>query len=658
MKKIVVTVALLMLATSVFASGNRNAAPAASSSEAVYRSLYSGEVSTYNYLVTANTNDWAAYANLVDTLIEYDKYGVIKPALATTWEHSNDLTVWTFKIRQGVKWVDHTGKVIADVTANDWVSTAHYIVEASNGAHFGLYGGYVKNAQEYYEQSGTRMVAANAVKAGEYRTVEDYYAANNINPASLSLTLNDIGVKALDTYTLQYTLERPVSYYLSIVSNGPYMPVYKPFLDQQGINFGIGNENLLYNGAYLLSSHKPQQERVYVKNPTYWDKDNVFINRLEHTYNAEAARLSPVMFQRGEVDSATINSEMVTQWLSNPATKDLVRNSPPDRSYSYFYLFNFEPRFDAVYEPDNWLIAVNNENFRQSLFYALDRLRALSVLAPDAPESLVNNSITPAAFSVGAGKDYTQYPALKPISDRDSFIPAKALEYKAQAIPELRTAGATFPIKILMPYNPTVANWDKECQLVEQQMEALLGADYIDIILEAGPSTGFLQSIRRSGKYAFMKCNCGAGYVDPETWITPFGARDNTYNFMYQDESKTVDGKPAINKSPATQALATEYLRLQELGRAIADIVPRYTALADAEAFAINHALAIPFSVDTYGYVANRIDPFEQQYAPFGIPPFRFKGLHLLAKPMSNDDYHAAYTRWLREREAAIAASN
>ena len=83
MKKILVTAAMLMLTASVFASG-RTAAPSASSSEVVYRSLYSGEVSTYNYLVTANSNDWAAYANLVDTLIEYDKYGVIKPALATS----------------------------------------------------------------------------------------------------------------------------------------------------------------------------------------------------------------------------------------------------------------------------------------------------------------------------------------------------------------------------------------------------------------------------------------------------------------------------------------------------------------------------------------------------------------------------------------------
>ena len=87
---------------------------------------------------------------------------------------------------------------------------------------------------------------------------------------------------------------------------------------------------------------------------------------------------------------------------------------------------------------------------------------------------------------------------------------------------ELTAEGATFPIKVLMKYNPSTTNWAEECAVVEQQMEGVLGTDFIDIIVEAGPSDSFLTQVRRSGDYAFMKCGWGADYADPETWTDPF----------------------------------------------------------------------------------------------------------------------------------------
>jgi oligopeptide transport system substrate-binding protein len=656
MKKIMIGAIALVIAGTVFAGGSKDRAQ---SGEVVYRRLYSQEVYSLNYLVSANAVDFKAFANLVDALVEYDKYGVIKPALAQSWEHNADYTVWTFKIRPGVKWVDHTGKAVADVTAADWVSSARYVNEAAHASSIQyMYDGFIKNAGPYFRESGIRFAAEKSVESGEFKTLNEYYAANSIDPASLRLRPEDIGVRAVDTYTLEYTMESPCIFFLSLLSYGSFFPAYGPLLERTGDNFGQGADTLLYNGAYILSSFKPQQEHIEIKNPLYWDKDNVFIDRLESLYNAEANKLTPTMFSRNEVDYAEIDPDLVAPWLAGDTTKNLIRNSPPDKSYAYFYMFNFEPRFGAEYEPDNWLIAVNNENFRQSLFYALDRLKALSVLDPDAPESLVNNTITPATFAVGAGKDFVQYPPIKPITDRDSFNPQQALAYKARALPELRAAGAKFPIKILMPYNPTVVGWDKECLVVEQQLESLLGTDYIDIVLEAGPATGFLATVRRTGKYAFMKCNNGADYADPQTWITSFREIDNTYNFMSHDPAKMVDGKPSVNKTPATLQTVNQYYALVNAAKAITtDEAGRYTAFAEAEAFLINHAIIIPFSIDTYGYVASKINPFELQYAPYGLPPYRFKGVRLLERAMGNEEYKAAYEQWKREREIAIAAA-
>ena len=113
-----------------------NAAPAetaaAVTENAVYRTLYASEVTTLNYLTTGTTNELTVLANVVDCLVEYDSLGNVQPALATSWESNEDATVWTFHIREGVNWVDKDGKVVAPVTANDWVSSAQYACDAVN----------------------------------------------------------------------------------------------------------------------------------------------------------------------------------------------------------------------------------------------------------------------------------------------------------------------------------------------------------------------------------------------------------------------------------------------------------------------------------------------------------------------------------------------
>ena len=620
--------------------------PASPSNNGVFRMLYSSEYTTLNYLVTGNTHELKASANTIDGLTEYDIYGIPLPALAESWSANADNTVWTFKIRQGVKWVDKDGKEVADVTAQDWVDAAKYVNDAHNDSSVQyMYEGIVKNAAAYYEQTANILDAENAVTDGNAASVEDYYKENNIDPASF-IPFEDVGVKAPDPYTLEYTMEVPIPFFVSVLSYSSYLPVYGPFLEEQGELFGIDNESLLYNGAYVISEFEPNVKHIFKANPLYWDKGKVYIQEYQHIYNADENTLAPAMFQRGEIEEATIGADILDNWFSNPETKDLVHGSMPVIAYSYFYMFNFEPRFDAQYEPDNWIIAVNNENFRQSVMYGLDRIKALTVKDPYNPEALLNNTVTPSTFAVGAGKDFTQYDALKPYSDGNNFNEAKALEYRDKAKAELTAAGAAFPIKILMPYNPSTTDWDKECQIVEQQLEGLLGSDFIDIIVEAGPSTGFLGAVRRSGLYALMRCNWGADYADPQTWAEPFAAGNN-YNFMYTDENKVLGEQPVTNKTKETQAIVTEYYKLVDAAKAqTTDVAARYKAFAEAEAFLLQHAIIAPFSVDTDGYVASYRDPFSGMFAPYGLSPFRYKGVKLLEKPMSNDEYNAAYAEW------------
>ena len=281
------------------ATDSTAAAPtaAAVTENAVYRTLYASEVTTLNYLITGQTNELNIAANVVDCLVEYDSYGNVEPALATSWEQNEDATVWTFHIREGVNWVDKDGKVVAPVTANDWVSSAHYACDANNGSDtFYTMSGVIAGADAYYDWTAYQMALPDATdgtdedgNAVKFITNED--GEQEILEEVPEASIDDIGVKALDEYTLEFTLESSRPYFLSMVSFGPYMPVYGPFLDECGSKFGTDNSTLLYCGAFILSTYQPQQQRVLTKNATYWDKDNVFLDAIQMTYNAEASSI-------------------------------------------------------------------------------------------------------------------------------------------------------------------------------------------------------------------------------------------------------------------------------------------------------------------------------------------------------------------------------
>lgn len=641
----------LVMALSLAACGQAGSTPsdqpdnsASVSEEAVYRTLYASEVTTLNYLTTGQTNNLSICYNVVDCLVEYDSLGNVEPALATEWSQNDDATVWTFKIREGVKWVDKDGKEVADVTAHDWVSSARYVCDARNDAAdvFYTYSGIIAGADAYYDYTAYQLALESAVdgtddEGNPVKLITNEDGEQEILEEVPEASLEDIGVKALDDHTLEFTLEIPRPYFVSMVSFGPYMPVNGDFLAQQGDSFGTSAESLLYCGAFILSDYQPQVQRVMSKNQSYWDKDNVFIDTIQMTYNAEASTVSTLMYQSGEVDQADISSDLLSAMMSSEETADLIHPTRADTSYSYWYLFNFDPNFDAEYEPDNWKLAVNNENFRKSIVHAFNRMPALATNDNVDPESLKSNTITPTGFT-SASKDYTAYGDLAAFAQGESFDEALALEYKETAIAELTAAGATFPVKMLMCYNPTTANWANECQVVEQQIELLLGEDYVDIIIQAGPETGFLNSIRRSGNYAFMKCNWGADYADPETWTDPFNDT-SSYSFIYKSED------------PQTQALYAEYQELVTAAKAVTDdLEARYEAFAKAEAFLLEHAFAIPFSISSRSYQMCNLNVFEGQYASFGGASQRYKDQHVYDKSMSLEEFNTAYAEWVAAR--------
>lgn len=588
---------------------------------AVYTRLYGAEATTLNYLVSSSENDYKIGANCVDTLIEYDNKGQIKPGLATEWTFDDSALTWTLKLREA-KWVDSTGAEVADVTAQDFVDAMKYeLTPEYESANVQNLFGIIANAEAYY--NGLVYNGGSDEEGNVWEPVD----------------FSEVGVKAVDDYTLAYTLEKEVPYFLSSLAYIVYMPAYGPQLEELGKDFGTGADKMYYNGAFYLEEFSPQEKHVFKKNPVNYDAEMVYLDEIQEIYNAEYNTIGPEMVKRGEVDYAEISSDILDDWLSGEDTKDLISRERPRTSFSYFYSFNFDPQFDAQYEPDNWKKAVNNENFRKALFSGLNKTKQVAVLEPDTPDDYVINSITPPDFTFNEdGADYTTVGDMASLGQ--TFDETKAKEYMDLAKEELEAEGVTFPVKILMPYNPSEINWDKECQVVEQQMESLLGTDFIDIIVEAGPADGFLTEVRRNGKYALMKCNWGADYADPETWTDPFyqtkGEGGYDPGYKYGNIAKAIE-----DGTPSAEA-ALEYFTLVETAKDIkVDINARYEAFAKAEASLIDHAFILPFSISVSKYLANKLDVFEGQYAPFGVSNLRYKGQHLNDHYISMDEFKA-----------------
>lgn len=580
--------------------------------EQVYKTVYAEEIQTINYLTTATNVEFALAANLVDTLVDYDKYGVIQPALAESWSVSDDGLTYTFKLRKGVKWVDYEGKEVAETTANDFVSAAQYLLTPENeSATANLFYGVIKNAEAYFNKEITDFT--------------------------------QVGVRAVDDYTLEYTLIEPIPYFESMLTYVCFFPAYGPFLEEMGDQFGTSNTTLLYNGAYILSEFEPQMQRILTKNPTYWDAANIHITELDYKYNKEATALSGEMYKRGEITAVTIPPASIDEWMNNPELKDQVRPGTLG-SYTYFYTFNFEPKFDAEYEPENWKIAVNNSNFRNSIKYAFNRAAAMQTEEPYNPEYRIINTITPPNFAAQGGLDFTKTGKLADVAKSEFYNVDKAKEYKDKAKEELTAAGAKFPVKILMPYNTNSSSWANEAQVVKQQLESTLGTDYVEVTLLPHAPTGFLDGTRRAGNYSFMKVNWGPDYADPQTYTDPF-VRDGNYNFPEYATEVNADGK---NIYEAYEA------KVNEAKAELVDLTKRYELFAEAEAMLIDNAFVVPYNVSGGGYMASKVHPFEAPYSSFGISSERWKGQKLLAKPMNTQEFEAAQKEWQAARDAAL----
>ena len=355
---------------------------------------YSSDPQTWDVLATSRSADSEAIINTYDGLYEYNIENELQPALATGFEISADGLKYTFKIREGVKWVDSQGREIAEVTADDWVAAMQHCCDAQEGLEglFGESGAHIVNADEYV-----------------YGEVTDF---------------EQVGVKALDKYTLEYTLTEPTSYFPTMLGYGVFAPMNRQYFLSQGGQFGVDNwdptaakygtdpEHIAYCGAYLVTA-TPENSIVFSLNDSYWNKENVHNKTITWLYNDGSDVLKSYKdANAGILTSCGLNASALVQAEADGfREKDMIYISGTDAT-SFCAFFNFNRKQFANVN-DSSLVqseltvnkaakadaAMKNIHFRRALMFALDRASYnAQTTGDDLKYASMINSFTPGTF--------------------------------------------------------------------------------------------------------------------------------------------------------------------------------------------------------------------------------------------------------------------
>ena len=354
---------------------------------------WTSKVETFDAFTTSLQTDSAALVNTYDGLAEYDGENILRPALATSWEESEDGLTWTFHIRKGVKWVDSTGAAIADLTADDFVAGFQHLLDVDGGLSW-LVDGLIVGVSEYIDPENENYT-------------EDF---------------STVGIKATDDYTLVYTLTAPCSYFETMLGYSVFAPLNRAYYESLGGKFGFDNQdagdyginkdNIAYCGPYLISSYVENNGVTFVKNESYWNKDNINLDTITWVYNdLQIDTQAYDDFTQGVIDGCGLNAAALKKAKDDGIFDEYAYVSSTDAtSFPGFYNLarrawaNFNDEHAVVSDQTQEIVdrthaAMMNHNFRLALATSMDRAGYLEqTVGADLKLTSLMNSYVPGTF--------------------------------------------------------------------------------------------------------------------------------------------------------------------------------------------------------------------------------------------------------------------
>ncbi|EME8107088.1 peptide ABC transporter substrate-binding protein [Enterococcus lactis] len=649
MKKVL---ALLLVSAVMLGACGSNAKGSSSSKKSdlvsEYSSVYGTDLETLDYTFSSRKTNSDHYTNFVEGLLENDQYGNLKGDMAKSWEVSDDGLTYTYHLRKGVPWVDSEGNEYgADVTANDFVTGLKHAVDV---------------------QSETLYIVADSIKG-----LSDYIDGKTND-------FSTVGVKAVDDYTLQYTLNKPEPFWNSKTTYGILYPINEEFLKSKGKDFGKPTpDSILYNGPFILANNTAKSVIEYTKNESYWDPKNVHLDTVKWTYNdgSDPDGLFK-SYENGELSLARV-------YPNSPGYKDVTKAYPDGVTWSqtggstYNLTFNFNRgTFDATSkttdkEKEDTQKAILDRNFRLAILFGFDKksYNAQSVGEEGATKAL-RNTLVPADFVEIGGKPYGDTVASKlkaldsdafgdvNLSDgQDGYYNAdKAKEYMEKAKTELEAKGVQFPIHLDMPVEETSEISVNMVKSLKKSVETSLGSDNVVVDIQLLNKDKYLAATYqattgKAGDFDITNASgWGPDYTDPSSYLNIYDSRkgDNIHTLgleasaVVQGTDPSTAAKKAINLS--------EYDALLDKAAAITDdLDARYTAYADAEAWLLDNALQVPIYADGGTPRVTNVVPFSGPYGWAGIAANKLKYVEVQSDIVTTDQYDKAKKAWETKKE-------
>lgn len=608
------------------------------------------EFESLDYVVTDKNPDHKFNANFIDGLLENDQLGTIVGSLAEKWEGNEDKTVWTFTLRDGVKWVTNSGEEFDDVKAEDFVTGLRHT------ADFG---------------STTSQLLVGVVKG-----LGEYLKSDKSDEAWAK-----VGVKAIDDKTVQYTMEAPAPFFDSMTTYTVLYPINKEFLESMGEGCKLGAPNkkkcefgtkkadsILYNGAFILDQADKGSKIVITKNPNYWDVNNIHLSKITFIYDDGSDQYSSIRgFEQKLYPQASLNPAWPDYDEYLEKYKDNVYNTLPNSTtFGINFNFNRKEFKHTKYASDKTLRdntrkAVLNENFRKALRAAFDVEKYLAVSTPEevAKAQVRNINNFPGA---GTSKNGTYFDLVSKefaklhgseVNLSDGQYPWVNKDEALKYIEAAKKEGVVFPIHLDVPVIKKSKRLVNQAASFAQSVKNNTdGQIIIEPVLLDKDIVNNIAFLLEDPKQADYDINTFAGwgpdYADPKSFADTFSAKNGTYlkNMGLYDGEKDKEIKDAIG--------LTEYTKLiEEAGKIYDNMDSRYETYAKADALLLDKAFFIPTSQQLRGQVVSKYVPFSKIWADYGTSDLKYKGLMLQDEIVKGSDREAAYQKWEQDRSNA-----
>ena len=611
-----------------------------------YSSTFGADPTTFNYLLDYSGDNTAVVTNLVDGLLENDNYGNLIPALAEDWSVSKDGLTYTYKLRQDAKWFTVDGEEYAPIKAQDFVTGIKYAAD---------------------NKSQALDLIQNSIKG-----LDDYVTGANTD-------FSNVGVKAVDDHTVQYTLTRPEPFWNSKTTNSILFPVNEEFLTSKGKEFGeLKPDSILYNGPYLLKDFTSKSSLEYMKNPHYYDQEKVTIERVKLAYvDGSDQDMTIRNFESGAYSSAGVYPNSSNFAKTKEKYKDNIVYSLQDAT-SWYYNFNVNRQTynhtakTSDEQKQATQAAILNKNFRQAINFAIDRTAySAQSNGEEAAKNTLRNTLVPPTFVQVGDKTFgetvssklvnygTQWSNMNLEDAQDGYFnKEKAQAQFAEAKKELEAQGVTFPIHLDLPVDQVNKTLLPKIHSLKQSVESTLGAenvviDVVQISTEDYANATFQAPTTADHDYDLNLDGWSADYQDPSTYLNPFNAEDGFYlKILGLDPSKDADKITSIGLDQYTQ-------KLKAADAENTDVAKRYENYADAQAWLIDSSLLLPVNSNGGGASVTRVTPFTRAYSLVGIKGTgsNYKYTKLQTEVVTTAQFDEAKTKWEQERKNSVEKS-